>query len=195
MVDFLKSQFHFMLAYRFQNERGFVKTAWLDTFDRKFKNKSGTQTYTLYTRVASQYYNYQIGLTYSNSQTNRINDILLKLLESYNLKPDFTDAILRIITVDYLNKFNDSNRRYSDSLYEPLTYIHYQIDDFNKFINSLAGVLNMDFVYPKPRQINIALSKNINPPIIHPWHERIPILTHKKGYRGFVRDYDYITHW
>ena len=193
MTDFVKSQFRFMLAYRFKNEHGFVKTAWLDTFDIRFKNKSGTQTYTLYQRVASQYYNYQITLTYSNSQSNRINSIIKKLLQSYTFKPGFTQFMLKIVVEDYLNKFNDSNKKYSENNYEPLIYIRYQLDDFNKFVKDLGDILNFKLIYPQPR--HFIETKNINPKPIETWYERNPIITHRKGYRGFVRDYEYIAHW
>lgn len=200
MTEFLKSQFHFMLAYRFQSNRpGHVRTAWLDTFDRNFKTKSGSETYTIYKRVAEQYFNYQMKILQSESVANRLKSVINHLLESYTIKPDFTKSFIHSLIYDYLNKYGDSHERYRDNRYEPLIYIRYQVDDFNHFISNLSGVLNLSFTYPQPRPITTltkyAETKNITPPVIHPWYERTPTLTHKKGYRGFVRDYDYLYHW
>lgn len=192
MTD-LKSQFRFMLAYRFRNQHGFVRTAWLDTFDRNFKNKSGTETYTLYQRVANQYFNYQMTLIESDSALKRINSVIQKLLQSYAINQDYNEVLINITINDYLKKYNDSNNRFHNNSYEPLIYIRYQIDDFNHFIKNLSGLLNLNIFYPVPRHFTEI--KKVIPKPIETWYERTPILTHRKGYRGFVKDYEYVAHW
>lgn len=188
-----------MLAYRFQNERGLVKTAWLDTFDSKFKNKSGTQTYTIYTRVANQYYNYHMTLLESDSIPKRIDSVISRLLETYTFNPGQDEILMNIAISSYVDKYNDNNNKFHNDLYTPLNYIRYQIHDFNHFIHTLSEILNMSFMYPSPRPINTfigyAETKKINPSIIHPYYVRTPILTHRKGYRGFVRDYQMDIYW
>lgn len=193
MNDLIKSHFRFLISYRFQNNFGHVRTCWLDTFDRRFHGRSGTQTYTIYQRVASQYYNYQMGLIGDDSILNKINSVVARLLEMFPINPDFEEYMIRQSVVDFLQKYNENNQRYSTHFYEPLVYINYQLTDFNRFVASLSHLIDTRFQIPLLHHFQDI--KSISPPVIHPWIERTPILTHKKGHRGFVKDYGYWTHW
>lgn len=188
-------QFHFMLAYRFQNARGRVRTSWLDIFDRRFRGGSGTHTYTIYQRVARQYYNYQMTLIEQRDFTPRIGEVLERLLQTYPIRTDFNEFLVYQLANEYIRQFNDNNERYNNNQYTPYHYIRQQIEDYNQFIRRLSGFLDLAFPIPVPRQIELVETKNIIPKPIQMWYERNPILTHRKGYRGFVKDYEYRTHW
>ena len=167
-----------LLNYTFKNSRGFVKTANLEVVYNKFKNKSDIN--------AVYYYAFK---QWSNAFLNKI--------KNFNIKPTlksedsiFVKCLLYFIREVY-HIFNYSHGSIQSGLIAK--------EDIEYIIKKYHQTFDSNPIYIPP----LIDSSKVPMPVVqkeikflyHSYIERIPYLRHKKGYRGFVRDYDYIPHY
>lgn len=178
-MSFIKQKFHKLISYRFKNDENLVKTAYLDTYFREYENKSGTGTYTLHQHAFLQFANYFIEHPIRFTQAQL--EIIFQYLTSEAIK------ILNYYNQDIIRIIND----YTES-----AYIHIFISQILQKYNNT--IYSLEQLFDKLQNIKIYLLPTIRhhyPKPIHSYQYREKVLTHKKGHRGFVSDYDYYTYW
>lgn len=183
----IRQIFRNLISYKFKNERNQVKTAYLDHYFVKFANKSNTYDYTLHKRVL-----YQFANTF-NTKSN-----IKSLLHSKMLQSIFLDKwqIAIEILEDYVYQIHTILNDLTGSS-NPHIFISQILQKYNNCILSLEAI--QPHIEPKPVNLDklerFVEYKYQPPKPILPYYSRYPVLTHRKGHRGFVRDYEYQQHW
>lgn len=183
----IRNTFHNLISYKFKNNRNQVKTAYLDTYFNRYVNKSNTYDYTLHQRVLFQFANS------FNTRSNIKSLLHPKLLQ--NLFQDKWELAVKI-----LNYYIDDIMKILADL-TPSSYPHILIDQILQKYNST--ILSLEVIQPQIelRQPNLddlehfVETKYQSPKPILSYSSRSPILTHRKGHRGFVRDFEYHYYW
>lgn len=189
--------FHYLLSYQFRavgrDDRHPVRTAYLDTYFNKFQNgyKSthDTHKWPLRRNALRLYFNQK--WRYDTRKDRHLTHIQ---------DPEKRNALNRLLYdfKVYINTMGRDFFRYVDLENDTNVEIYYE--QIMQRFHSLIDHIHRERIYEpitrtniEPRQV--ALTKNMPVPIIHPWVERVPILTHRKGHRGFVKDFEYVHHW
>lgn len=165
-----------LLNYQFKNSSGLIRTCNLEVVYNKFKNKSNINAvyYLAFNQWANSFKN---KVDYFTSHFNKVDIVFVK-------------CFLRFLKdIKYLFVYSKGSISNSELAKEDIATIikkyHQAFDSYPEYIPPL---IDSDKV-PMP-----VIQKEIKI-LYHSYIERIPYLTHKKGYRGFVREYDYIPHY
>lgn len=176
----IRETFHKLIGYKFKNDEGHVKTAYLDTYFHKYRNKSDTSDYTLHQHAFLQFSLYFV------NHPVRFTQAQLEKIFQY-LTPDVMQR-LKYYTQDILNIIHDFAAGSS--------YVHIFISQVLQKYNMLIS--NLEYLKQKLDNVKPFLLPTIRyhyPSPIHSYQSREKVLTHKKGHRGFVVDYEYKTYW
>lgn len=178
-MTFIRQKFHKLISYKFKNDENQVKTAYLDTYFRNYQNKSGTETYTLHQHAFLQFANYFMDHPVRFTQAQL--EIIFQHLTSDAMR------ILNYYTQDIINIIRD----YTESSYISI-FISQILQKYNNTIYSLEQLKNkLDSIKP----LQLPAIRYHYPKPIHSYQYRQKVLTHKKGHRGFVSEYEYYTYW
>lgn len=184
----IRQIFHKLIAYRFRNDQNKVRTAYLDTYFTKYVNKSSTYDYILHDKVMIQF---------------------AKNFIRYHDKPMFKRELVMRLFSDHLNDFIDAMNYYFGEVFKIINDYASGSSDPHIFINQILQKYN-DTIYKLERIPQLPLrhidaskikfefpveTKYQPPKPILSYSSRSPILTHRKGHRGFVRDYEYYHYW
>lgn len=157
-----------LLSYQFRNERGFVKTANLEDVYNKFKGKSDINA--IYVRALVQWFKTFLKKTHEIVKNKGYNWAFVK---NFYMFYNNVSWLLQYVKGD-INFGSDAKEDIKKIIHE--YHVAFDTPDF-KLIDS-------DKI-PMP-----VIQKEINL-LYQGYVERVPYLTHKKGYRGWIRDYHY----
>lgn len=185
----IRQIFHNLISYQFQNQHGQVRTAYLDQYFNKYKGKSDTDDYTLHKRVLFQFANTFFSRKNIKSLFHKD---LLKSLFQKNM-----NVAINILTY-YIDDVTKILNDLSESSYPHI--FHQQImDRYNRTILSLEAIqpqIQLHHIDAKNIKFEYPVEYRYQPPKpIQPYTYRNLVLTHMKGHRGFVRDYEYYHYW
>lgn len=176
----IRDTFHKLISYKFKNDNGVVRTAYLDTYFRDYDGRSGTYDYDLHQLAFLQFANYFIKhpLRFTRPQLQKI----------YQHLTNKAIEILFFYTIDIRTIIDDYNPRAS--------YVHIFIDQVLQKYN--RTIIDLEDLKRKLDNLPIMYIPTIRyqyPNPIHPYTHRAKILTHRKGHRGFVSEYQYTNYW
>lgn len=176
----IRDIFHKLISYKFKNDDGHVKTAYLDTYFRDYDGRSGTYDYDLHQLAFLQFANYFIKhpLRFTRPQLQKI----------FHHLTNEAIEILFFYTMDIRKTIDDYNPRSSN--------VHIFIDEVLEKYN--RRILDLEYLKNKLDKFTMVLLPSTQyhyPKPIHPYTYREKVITHRKGHRGFVSEYQYQTYW
>lgn len=136
MSSKFRSYFHYLIGYKFQNSKGFVSTAYLDTYNRNFSHGSSVATYSIHDRVFKQFSNsfIQKFTIVFNTKQLRHDRKFLSFVEANNL-PKFVMFSYINFIMHVLELVNDFTKYGANNTVE--YYIKPVIKRFEMFISSI----------------------------------------------------------
>lgn len=106
------------------------------------------------------------------------------------------------VAINVLNYYIDDVTKILNDLSEssyPHIFHQQIMDKYNRTILSLEAIqpsIQLHHIDAKNIKFEYPVEYKYQPPKpIQPYIYRNPVLTHKKGHRGFVRDFEYYHYW
>lgn len=150
----LYKQYHYLLSWKFKNDINVVKTAYLDTFDKKFNDKSRSEDqhyyYYIYDRIITQFYRHNI-------------DIVYKKLYHDKIEKHFRQFVIKACEY-YMAQYADNSTGRRDQVKWLFNRI---FGEFNKTLDEIDKKYIFDV---KPRSISLPVYSNQShqlPPVNH----------------------------
>lgn len=176
----IRETFHKLIRYKFKNDFGHVRISYLDTYFLKYKTQS-TSEYSLHQSALEHFMQQYV--------THPPKFKLAHIVELFT--STHVDLVRKILTQYRLDVLQIIYEYVPNS-----SYVHIFLNQILQKYNST--ILSLEALQASLNKVKPFLLPTIRyhyPSPIHPYQSREKVLTHKKGHRGFVSEYEYKTYW